>query len=88
MDQWPDNALTLENLGHATLLMNFFGVRVISDPTLFNRVGVSLDSILTIGPRRLVAPVLPPDRLQTVKVILITHAHMDHLDLPSLKALP
>jgi len=88
LEQWPDNALTLENLGHATLLMNFFGVRVISDPTLFNRVGVAFDSIFTIGPRRIVAPVLAPAQLQSVRVVLITHAHMDHLDLPSLKALP
>jgi L-ascorbate metabolism protein UlaG (beta-lactamase superfamily) len=88
VDQWPENALTLENLGHATLLMNFFGVRVISDPTLFSRVGVAFDSIFTIGPRRMIAPVLSPDQLQTVRVVLITHAHMDHLDVPSLKALP
>ena len=88
MDNWPDDALTVENLGHATLAMNFFGVRVLSDPTLFNRVGVAFDSLVTIGPRRMVAPVLKPARLQAVRVILITHAHMDHLDLPSLKALP
>lgn len=88
VDHWPDTGLTLENLGHATLLINFFGVRVISDPTLFSRVGVAVDSIFTIGPRRIIAPVLTAAQLQTVRVIVITHAHMDHLDLPSLKALP
>jgi L-ascorbate metabolism protein UlaG (beta-lactamase superfamily) len=85
---WPDNALTLANLGHATLLMNFMGVRVISDPSLFNHVGLAVDSLFTIGPRRMIAPPLSPARLQALDVILITHAHMDHLDLPSLKALP
>jgi len=85
---WPDSALTISNLGHATLLMNYLGVRVISDPSLFNRVGLSFDSMLTIGPRRMTAPPLAPAELQNLDVILITHAHMDHLDLPSLKAMP
>jgi L-ascorbate metabolism protein UlaG (beta-lactamase superfamily) len=85
---WPDNSLTIANLGHAALLMNFFGTRVLSDPTLFSRVGMSIDSILTIGPKRFVDPPLTPAQLQHIDVILITHAHMDHLDLPSLEALP
>lgn len=85
---WPDDALTIANLGHATLLMNYFGVAVLTDPTLFNRVGFAVDSLFTVGPRRITAPPLPPEALQAVQVILITHAHMDHLDLPSLKALP
>jgi L-ascorbate metabolism protein UlaG (beta-lactamase superfamily) len=85
---WPDDALTIANLGHATLLMNYFGISVLTDPTLFNRVGFAVDSLFTVGPRRISAPPLPPAALQTVQVILITHAHMDHLDLPSLKALP
>jgi len=85
---WPDNALTIANLGHATVLMNFFGTRVLTDPSLFSRVGMSIDSILTIGPKRHVDPPLAPSQLQQLDVILITHAHMDHLDVPSLKALP
>jgi len=86
--RWSDGTLTIANLGHSTLLMDWFGTRVISDPTLFNQVGLSLDSLLTIGPRRRVAPPLTPAQLRNVDVILITHAHMDHLDLPSLRALP
>ena len=85
---WPASELTIANLGHASLLMNYLGVRAISDPSLFNRVGMSFDSIFTIGPHRVTAPPLPPAELQAVDVILITHAHMDHLDIPSLKALP
>jgi L-ascorbate metabolism protein UlaG (beta-lactamase superfamily) len=85
---WPDNSLTIANLGHATVLMNFFGTRVLADPSLFSRVGMSFDSILTIGPKRVVDPPLAPAQLQQLDIILITHAHMDHLDIPSLKALP
>ena len=85
---WSNDTLTIANLGHSTLLMNFFGVRVISDPTLFQRVGVSLDSLVTIGPHRLTPAPIKPAQLQHLDLILVTHAHMDHLDLHSLKALP
>ena len=86
--KWPEDELTIANLGHSTLLMNYFGVRVISDPTLFERVGLAIDSLFTIGPRRHVEPPLKPAQLPAIDVIVITHAHMDHLDIPSLKALP
>jgi L-ascorbate metabolism protein UlaG (beta-lactamase superfamily) len=85
---WPDSTLTIADLGHSTLLMNWYGVRALSDPALFNRVGLSIASLLTIGPRRQSAPPLAPVQLRDLDVILITHAHMDHLDLPSLSALP
>jgi L-ascorbate metabolism protein UlaG (beta-lactamase superfamily) len=85
---WPNDRITVSNLGHATLLMNFLGVRVITDPSLFERVGFAVDSIFTVGPKRVSAPPLAPSQLQDVQLILITHAHMDHLDVPSLKALP
>jgi hypothetical protein len=41
---WPNDRITVSNLGHATLLMNFLGVRVITDPSLFDRVGLAFDS--------------------------------------------
>ena len=85
---WQRDHITVSNLGHATLLMNFMGVRVITDPSLFDRVGLAVDSIFTIGPRRMSPPPLAPADLQDIQLILITHAHMDHLDIPSLKALP
>jgi len=85
---WPHDRITVSNLGHATLLMNFLGVRVITDPSLFERVGLAFGSILTIGPKRMSPPPLAPAELQDVQLLLITHAHMDHLDVRSLEALP
>jgi len=85
---WRDDRLTIASLGHAALLMNYFGVRVISDPTLFARVGLALGPFGSIGPHRLAPPPLTPAQIGRVDVILVTHAHMDHLDLPSLSALP
>ena len=85
---WPDSALTISNLGHASVLMNFFGTRLITDPTFFTRVGLSIGPIVTIGPKRFVDPPLAPAAIPALDLILVTHAHMDHLDLPSLKSLP
>ncbi len=85
---WPNEHLTVANLGHATLLINFFGVRVITDPTLFERIGVSLEPFITVGPKRIVPAPLSPPELDFADLVLVTHAHMDHLDIRSLKALP
>jgi L-ascorbate metabolism protein UlaG (beta-lactamase superfamily) len=85
---WQDGEITIANLGHATLLMNYLGVRVITDPALFDKVGWSVGGLFTIGPRRLVDHVLRPNELPPVDVVLVTHAHMDHLDLPSLSVMP
>jgi L-ascorbate metabolism protein UlaG (beta-lactamase superfamily) len=85
---WPSNAITVAWLGHATLLIDFLGVRVITDPTFFHRVGLNVAGLFTIGPQRRTPVPLRPAALPPLDVILITHAHMDHLDLPSLSALP
>ncbi len=82
-DRWSDHDLTLSWLGHATVLVNFFGVRILTDPALGSRVGVSL-GVGTAGPKRFVAPALTPDQLPPADVVLVSHAHMDHLDLPTL----
>jgi L-ascorbate metabolism protein UlaG (beta-lactamase superfamily) len=82
--EWPDNAITLCWIGHATVLINFYGVRILTDPALGDRIGVSL-GLGTVGPKRFIAPALTPDELPSVDVLLVSHAHMDHLDLPTLR---
>jgi L-ascorbate metabolism protein UlaG (beta-lactamase superfamily) len=82
---WSDNALTLAWLGHATVLVNFYGVRILTDPTLFPRIGVDA-GVATIGPLRMVHCALAPDELPEVDLVLVSHAHFDHLDTASLAA--
>ena len=82
---WHDNAVTLAWLGHATVLINFYGVRILTDPVLFRRIGVSL-GVGSIGPLRLVQCALSPAELPEIDVVLVSHAHFDHLDTPSLAA--
>ena len=80
---WTDNAVTLAWLGHATVLINFYGVRILTDPTLHHRIGVDL-GLGTLGPMRLVQCALTPDELPDIDLVLVSHAHFDHLDTPSL----
>lgn len=85
--QWRDDQLTVAWLGHATLLINFFGVRILTDPALLPRVGVRLGPA-TLGPKRYVAPALLARDLPPLDIVLLTHAHMDHFDIGTLRKLP
>jgi L-ascorbate metabolism protein UlaG (beta-lactamase superfamily) len=84
---WSDNAITLAWLGHATVLVNFYGLRILTDPALFNRIGVDA-YIGTLGPLRLVQCALAPEAVPDIDLLLVSHAHFDHLDTPSLAAVP
>jgi L-ascorbate metabolism protein UlaG (beta-lactamase superfamily) len=83
-EKWSDVAVTLAWLGHATVLINFFGITILTDPTLFPRVGIRLPGF-TIGPKRLIAPALGFDELPKIDIILLSHAHFDHFDLQTLR---
>ncbi len=82
---WNDNAITLAWLGHATVLINFYGMHILTDPALFTRIGVDV-GLGTLGPLRLVRCALTPDDLPEIDLVLVSHAHFDHLDTPSLGA--
>src|SRR5215510_9593359 len=81
--KWRDTHVTLAWLGHSTVLINFLGLTMLTDPVLFPRVGIRLPGI-TIGPKRLTAPALQFDELPQIDLILLSHAHFDHLDLRTL----
>ncbi len=83
---WSNGDLTLAYIGHASVLIDFAGTRILTDPTLFPRIGVDVAGV-TIGPTRVVRAALTPDELPPLAAVLITHAHMDSLDRPSLRRL-
>lgn len=87
-EEWPDDRLTVAWLGHATLLINFYGTWLVTDPALRRRVGLRIAPGVTLGPRRLVAPALQPHELPRLDAVLVSHAHMDHCDLATLRRLP
>jgi L-ascorbate metabolism protein UlaG (beta-lactamase superfamily) len=86
-ESWDDNAITIAWLGHATVLVNFYGLRILTDPVLFSRIGVDL-GIGSLGPLRLVQSALQPGELPAIDLVLVSHAHFDHLDTPSLASVP
>jgi L-ascorbate metabolism protein UlaG (beta-lactamase superfamily) len=81
--EWSDNRVTICWLGHATVLINFFGIRILTDPALFSRIGIRF-GFGVAGPKRYIAPALKPKELPPIDLILISHAHLDHMDLSSL----
>jgi L-ascorbate metabolism protein UlaG (beta-lactamase superfamily) len=83
---WSDNAVTAAWIGHATVLINFYGVKILTDPIFAERCGVSL-GITTAGPKRYYAPALAWEDLPKLDLVLLSHAHMDHMDLPTLRRL-
>ncbi len=86
-EEWSDERLTVAWLGHATVLVNFYGTWLLTDPALRTRVGLRVAGA-TLGPRRLVQPALGVRELPPLDAVLVSHAHMDHCDLGTLKRLP
>jgi L-ascorbate metabolism protein UlaG (beta-lactamase superfamily) len=63
-------------VGHATVLVELDGVRLLTDPVLRTRVA------------HLRRHGLPPETPADIDAVLLSHLHHDHLDLPSLRRLP
>ena len=84
---WSDSAITGSCLGHSTVLINFLGLRVLTDPVFSTRVGIGAGPLI-VGPRRWLRPALRPRDFPPPDLILLSHAHFDHFDVPSLRKLP
>ena len=73
-------------LGHCTVLMRIGGLTVLTDPVLSHRIGVRVGP-LVVGPHRQGGPALDPETLPPIDLVLVSHAHFDHLDKPTLRTL-
>jgi L-ascorbate metabolism protein UlaG (beta-lactamase superfamily) len=73
-------------LGHASVLLRVGGLTILTDPVFSDRVGMRIGSV-TVGMPRLQPLPLSEDLLPPIDLILLSHAHFDHLDKPTLRRL-
>jgi L-ascorbate metabolism protein UlaG (beta-lactamase superfamily) len=79
----PASGLRVTWMGHSTVLAEIDGARVLFDPVW----GERCSPFNFAGPKRLHPAPVPLASLGAVDVVVISHDHYDHLDLPTIQAL-
>jgi L-ascorbate metabolism protein UlaG (beta-lactamase superfamily) len=79
----PEGALRITPVGHATFLIQMDGLNILTDPIWSDRCS----PISWIGPKRHKKPGISFEDLPQIDIVLVSHNHYDHLDLPTLKRL-
>ena len=69
-------------IGHATVLIQTAGLNILTDPVWSERTGP-----FELGPRRVRAPGVRFEDLPKIDLVVVSHNHYDHLDLPTLRRL-
>lgn len=70
-------------VGHATVLVQFDGVNILTDPVWSAAAGPGG----RLGPHRHRPAAVRLDDLPPIDIVLVSHNHYDHLDVPTLVAL-
>jgi len=78
-----DGSARVTWVGHATVLIQVAGLNILTDPMWSQRAS----PFSFAGPKRVTAPGVSFDALPPIDVVLISHNHFDHLDLPTLRRL-
>ena len=68
-------------INHSTVLIQYAGTNLITDPIWSERAS----PFSWVGPRRFSPPAVPFENLPKIDIVLLSHNHYDHLDLPTLK---
>jgi L-ascorbate metabolism protein UlaG (beta-lactamase superfamily) len=82
-DRVEKGQLRVTFINHATVLIQQDGVNVLTDPTWSERAS----PVSWAGPRRMHPPGLRFEDLPRIQVVVISHNHYDHMDLPTLRQL-
>jgi L-ascorbate metabolism protein UlaG (beta-lactamase superfamily) len=88
-EPWPvpaapaGDGVTATWVGHATFVLRSRDVTILTDPMFSARAS----PVAWAGPRRAVPPGVSFDALPPVDVVLLSHDHYDHCDLPTLSKL-
>ena len=70
-------------IGHATVLVQTGGLNILTDPIWSERAS----PFSFLGPKRVRAPGVRFEDLPRIDLVLVSHNHYDHMDLPTLKRL-
>jgi L-ascorbate metabolism protein UlaG (beta-lactamase superfamily) len=70
-------------IGHSTVLIQMDGINILTDPIWSDRAS----PVSFAGPRRVRPPAIRFEDLPPIDVVLLSHNHYDHLDLPTLRRL-
>jgi len=79
----PEGSLYVTPVGHGTFLIQLDGVNILTDPIWSERCS----PLSWVGPKRKHEPGIRFEDLPPVDVVLVSHNHYDHLDLPTLERL-
>jgi L-ascorbate metabolism protein UlaG (beta-lactamase superfamily) len=86
LHEWPQTGLHAAWIGHSTVFLSLDGFTILTDPVFSAKIGINFGA-MTIGLKRLVEPAVQVSAFPRPDLILLSHAHMDHFDLPSLRRL-
>ena len=79
----PADEIAVTPIGHATLLIQFAGLNVLTDPMYSKRAS----PVTWAGPERVRDPGVAFDVLPRIDVVVLSHDHYDHMDLATLRRL-
>lgn len=75
--------LSITFIGHATALIQVCGLNILTDPFFSMRTS----PVQWAGPKRVHAPGIALKDLPPIDIVLVSHNHYDHMDLPALRKL-
>ena len=83
VDRIPKGSISVTPVGHATFLVQMDDLNILIDPIWSDRCS----PVSWAGPKRYREPGIRFDDLPPIDVVLVSHNHYDHLDLPTLARL-
>ncbi|XP_022081578.1 uncharacterized protein LOC110974316 isoform X2 [Acanthaster planci] len=83
IDTPPTSGINVTWIGHASLLVQFDGVSILTDPIFSSFCGPAS----LVGYKRFRPVPCTIGQLPRIHAVVISHSHYDHLDLPTVQAL-